>query len=72
MSLKNIDNNLDIADSILTKIGKILKKHWWVLITVLIAGFFYWALTLPENESYPAEDESYYQDSLSYGDSIVK
>ena len=44
-TIKSADANLDGVDSILTKITKILKKHWLILLLILVGYFVYWALT---------------------------
>jgi len=56
MAIEKIDKELDVVDSILTKVGKILKKHWWIVILGLVAWFFYWAMTTEFEEVY-YEDE---------------
>jgi len=62
--LKKADKGLDTVDSILTKIGKIFKKHWWVMLILLVVWFFYWALT-SEDEGYP--EDPYYDEYYDEG-----
>ena len=45
MEIKNAENKLEQADSFLTKLKDILKKHWGILTILGIGYFFYWALT---------------------------
>ena len=45
MDIEGTEKKLDGVDSILTKITKILKKHWLILILCLLTYFVYWALT---------------------------
>lgn len=53
-----ISKKLDLADSWLTKLGIILVKHWGKLTLLLIAYFFYWALTQPVDAVvYPPQNE---------------
>lgn len=63
--IEETDKKLDTVDSILTKIGKILKKHWWIILILLISYFFYWALTSKDLKEYeevaPVYDSSYYE-----------
>lgn len=55
MEIKDVESRLDQADSFLTKLKLILKKHWGILTLMGIAYFIYWSLTtdLPE-EKIPA------------------
>jgi Tfp pilus assembly protein PilO len=66
MEIKNAETKLEQADSFLTKLKDILKKHWGILMILGIAYFFYWAFTtdfeeLPE-ENAPAQQikQGYY------------
>jgi hypothetical protein len=45
MEIKKAETKLDQADSFLTKLKDILKKHWGILILLSIGYFFYWAFT---------------------------
>jgi hypothetical protein len=59
MEIKNAETKLEQADSFLTKLKDILKKHWGILTLLGIAYFFYWVFTtdfeeLPE-ENVPAQ-----------------
>lgn len=68
MAIEKIDKELDVVDSILTKIGKILKKHWWVVLLGLVAWFFYWAMTTDLEEPY--YEEEYYEEPVVEQDFI--
>ena len=52
MDLKNVEKTIDQADSFLTKLKNLLKKHWGILLILLVGYFFYWAFTtdFPEDE----------------------
>jgi protein-S-isoprenylcysteine O-methyltransferase Ste14 len=62
MAIEKIDKDLDVVDSILTKLGKMLKKHWWIIILGLITWFLYWALTTEFEEEYY---EDYYEENYN-------
>jgi protein-S-isoprenylcysteine O-methyltransferase Ste14 len=65
MAIDKIDKQLDTVDSIFTKLGTIIKKHWWVILIGLVAWFFYWPLTTEfEEEYYEPTNEEYYDESL--------
>lgn len=49
-NLNNIDKNLDVADSILDKVGKILKKRWWILLLLVLGYLGYWFFGLVNKE----------------------
>jgi hypothetical protein len=48
-----ITKKLELADTWLTKLEVILRKHWGKLILLLFVYFIYWALTQPSDEIYP-------------------
>ena len=64
MAIDKIDKNLDIVDSILTKITKILKKHWLVIVFLLVSLFVYWSLTTEfyDDDYYYYDDDEYYEE----------
>jgi len=70
MAIEKIDKSLDVVDSILTKITKIIKKHWLIIMFLLFSGFIYWALTTEyyEDEYYDEyyEDDAYYYEEQSH------
>lgn len=66
MILEEAPKKLDVVDSVLTKIGVIFKKHWWVLLILLIGWFFYWALSTPLPPIEPQELPVYYEDTTQY------
>jgi len=47
-SLDNAEGVLKKVDSILSAIKDILKKHWGVILIILIIAFFYFAITEEE------------------------
>jgi len=56
INLDDAKDGLDKVDSILTKIGKILRKHWLTILILLIGWFFYYALTTPLEEEGTGEE----------------
>ena len=68
MVIDKIDKNLDVVDSILTKTGKILKKHWFIIILLLFSWFIYWSLTTEfyDEEYYDEEYYDYYEQKENY------
>lgn len=56
MAIEEIDKSLDVVDSIFTKTSRILKKHWLLLLFILVCLFIYWAVT--------SEDDYYYEDEF--------
>ena len=63
MDLENAENKLKKADSFLTTLTGLLKKHWKLILFLLFCWFIYWAFTLPiedEREIYPGEE--FYQE----------
>jgi hypothetical protein len=67
-----IGKKLELADSWLTKVGIIWKKHWGKLLIIgSIAGVYYfmkWAMSLPVETQ--TEQVDYYIDSAAYWDSV--
>lgn len=49
-SLKSLDNNLDVADSVLDKIGKILKKRWGIILLLVVGYLCYWFFSMVDRE----------------------
>ena len=45
MEIKDAEKTIDQADSFLTKLKTLLKKHWGILLILSIGYFFYWAAT---------------------------
>lgn len=45
MEIKDVEKTIDQADSFLTKLKTLLKKHWGILLILSIGYFFYWAVT---------------------------
>lgn len=45
MEIKDAEKTIDQADSFLTKLKTLLKKHWGILLILSIGYFFYWAMT---------------------------
>jgi hypothetical protein len=50
MNIKDAEDQLKQADSFLTTLGNVLKKHWLLLTAITIGAFLYWAATLPDEE----------------------
>ncbi len=64
METNEVEKKLDAADSILTKIKTLLKKHWGILLFLLFSYCVYWAFTQPapvQEEQYqePVQEEQY-------------
>lgn len=57
MDIKDVENQLNKADSLLTTFSKIVKKHWGILTLILIGVVIFWfcRLVLKEIEN-PTED----------------
>ncbi len=49
-SLKSLDSNLDIADSVLDKITKIIKKRWGIILLLVFCYLGYWFFNLVDKE----------------------
>jgi len=67
MEIKNAETKLDQADSFLTKLKQLLKKHWGILTIIGIGYFFYWAFTtdfeeLPEENNVPIEQVEQFEE----------
>jgi hypothetical protein len=45
MEIKDAEKTIDQADSFLTKLKNLLKKHWGILLILLVGYFIYWSLT---------------------------
>ena len=73
METNEVEKKLDAADSILTKIKTLLKKHWGILLFLLFSYCVYWAFTQPapvqeeqvQEEQYqePVQEEQYNTDN---------
>jgi len=64
INLEEIEKKIGLADKILSGVGRILKKHWWIILIGLIAWFFYWSLTsedLEETYEYQTEQTNDYK-----------
>lgn len=82
IDLEKGKEKLNSADSFLTKLKAILKKHWGIILLCLVVYFFYWALTtdpqeveaLPKNDTddYYIKDRLYIIDDYGYrnGDTV--
>jgi len=49
IDLDKATEKLDKADNFLTRLSKLLKKHWLLLILISIVSFCYWAVTEDED-----------------------
>lgn len=65
MDIDNISNNVDKVDTLLTKFGKLLKKHWLILILLLVGYLVYYFAQIidkeikePEKTELPASNDS--------------
>jgi len=56
MEIKNAETKLDQADSFLTKLKSVLKKHWGILMLIGVGYFFYWAFTTDFEDEPVIED----------------
>ena len=63
MDIKNAENKLDQADSFLTKLKVILKKHWGIILILALLGLGYWVVTSEEPVDDTHQDE-YYDETL--------
>lgn len=57
MNLKDTEEKLKEVDSLLTTLTKLLKKHWIVLLLILLAwtGYFIWNYDDTEDEETQTE-----------------
>lgn len=58
METNEVVKKLDAADSILTKTKDLLKKHWGILLFLLLSYCVYWAFTQPA----PVQEEQYQEE----------
>ena len=71
IDLEKGEKKLDQVDGILTKLTKILKKHWLILLIIGLCVGLYFLFTA---ESVPAEEfpeeypEEYYEEDPEYDD----
>ena len=49
-SLTKLDSNLNVVDSVLDKIGKIIKKRWWIIISLVVGYMCYWFFGVLDKE----------------------
>lgn len=69
MKIKDAENQLDQADSFLTKLEKLLKKHWLILLIMLLGYGVYWIFTIESFDEAIVVDQYYeHQDN---GDSLL-
>jgi hypothetical protein len=64
MDIKDAENKLDQADSFLTKLKVILKKHWGIILILALLGFGYWVFTSEDTVEEEPYQEEYYDESL--------
>ena len=74
MEIKKAEDKLDQADSFLTKLKTILKKHWGILLLLGFGFGVYWMFTTDfEDES--IEEEAYiieeYEEIQDNGDTLL-
>lgn len=67
MDIGDAENQLKKADSFLTTLEKLLKKHWKIIILLLLCGFVYWAFALPPAKPDNSGDQdNYTEDTTQY------
>lgn len=74
MEIKKAEDKLDQADSFLTKLKTILKKHWGILLLLGFGFGVYWMFTTDfEDES--IDEEAYiieeYEEIQDNGDTLL-
>ena len=67
MDIKDAENKLDQADSFLTKLKVILKKHWGIILLLSVLALGYWVITSEDVAEEPYQDEYYNE---SYDESL--
>lgn len=66
MDIKESEQKLHQVDSFLTTLTKILKKHWFILLIILL-GYGVYAIVTSDEFNSPAIEEVQVYDSLPYG-----
>lgn len=49
-SLTKLHSNLNVVDSVLDKIGTIVKKRWWIIILLAVGYLCYWFFGIMNKE----------------------
>jgi hypothetical protein len=71
-TLDSIENKIGKVDRILDKTKSTLKKHWGIILIILLCAFVYWAFNLPPVEPEESEGEQQvYSDTPYYDEGIV-
>lgn len=79
-SLTKLDSNLNVVDSVLDKIGKIIKKRWWIIILLAVGYLCYWFFgvinkeitkeaedpAIEQNDSEEVENDTIFYDDGTY------
>jgi len=63
MDIENAEKKLSAIDRFLTALKLVLKKHWGILLLILLGLFIYWVTTLP-----PIVEPEYYPEDIEYSD----
>jgi len=50
---KEVEKKIGAIDALLTGVGRLLKKHWLVLIIIGVGWLFWWGWNNPEQEIAP-------------------
>ena len=70
INIEDGEKKLKQADSFLTTLENIIKKHWWLLLLIGFGWFIYWAFNLPPvEEKAPIEQSvnaNYEEDTTYY------
>lgn len=57
MNLDSVDKNLSKVDSILSKVKVILRKHWGLLLAIVLALAVYFVWTYEEEPSVDEQEQ---------------
>lgn len=50
INIEDTENKVKQVDSLLTTITNLIKKHWLLLLFIVIIAFGYWVWNMPEPE----------------------
>lgn len=80
MDLENAEKKLNQVDRLLTTLTRILKKHWLILLLIVVGIGVYYFITAEDEEVYeddeienvvPANDSTATQDTVTGEDSAT-
>lgn len=60
MDIDKATNQVEKADGLLTSLGRLIKKHWLLLLFIGVAWFLWYAITTPLEEI--EAGENYYNE----------